>query len=261
MLGWLSGALLFPAYARAQTAAPKDSDYDGLTDAAEITVYHTDPLDPDTDKDGYLDATEVIAGTDPLDANDPLGITAAPNVTATPSSFPWYLTRAAAITAYILMFLIVALGEGMAAGYVYRFINPVRAWLVHKYMGIALGAALLVHIVSLLFDHFVEFNIIDILVPFASDYSPLFLSFGIIGFYVLLAVVASSLLVRLKLPYFWHNIHYFVYPLFILSLLHGIFTGTDSKVLAMQVTYYTTGLIFLGLLIHRLRLRQLRAKA
>lgn len=42
-----------------------DTDADGLTDRAEIQAYKTDPLNPDTDGDGYPDGEEVINGFDP----------------------------------------------------------------------------------------------------------------------------------------------------------------------------------------------------
>jgi len=44
-----------------------DSDADGLTDADETAIHHTNPLNPDTDADGLTDGTEVnISHTDPL---------------------------------------------------------------------------------------------------------------------------------------------------------------------------------------------------
>jgi hypothetical protein len=42
-----------------------DSDDDGLTDGMEDFVYHTNPLSADSDGDGASDAAEVSAGTDP----------------------------------------------------------------------------------------------------------------------------------------------------------------------------------------------------
>lgn len=48
----------------------RDSDEEGLTDADEISLYSTDPFDPDTDDGGITDFQEVLAGTDPLNAAD-----------------------------------------------------------------------------------------------------------------------------------------------------------------------------------------------
>lgn len=42
-----------------------DSDQDGLFDREEVKVYKTDPLNPDTDGDTYLDGAEVEAGYNP----------------------------------------------------------------------------------------------------------------------------------------------------------------------------------------------------
>jgi Bacterial TSP3 repeat len=38
-----------------------DSDSDGLTDIDELTIWHTDPFNPDTDGDGFSDGVEVWA--------------------------------------------------------------------------------------------------------------------------------------------------------------------------------------------------------
>jgi hypothetical protein len=46
-------------------ACDNDDDNDGLSDVDELNVYSTDPLDPDTDGDGFDDGTEVAAGSDP----------------------------------------------------------------------------------------------------------------------------------------------------------------------------------------------------
>jgi len=42
-----------------------DSDDDGLTDKDEVQIYNTNPLDPDTDGDTYLDGQEVKSGYNP----------------------------------------------------------------------------------------------------------------------------------------------------------------------------------------------------
>jgi hypothetical protein len=44
-----------------------DSDRDGVPDKDEIEIYYSDPLNPDTDGDGYNDGNEIKNGYSPLD--------------------------------------------------------------------------------------------------------------------------------------------------------------------------------------------------
>jgi hypothetical protein len=46
--------------------ADDDTDFDGLTDLEEVTVYQTSPLIADTDGDTFVDGIEVRGGYDPL---------------------------------------------------------------------------------------------------------------------------------------------------------------------------------------------------
>lgn len=46
-----------------------DSDQDGFLDGEEVHVYHTNPLNPDTDEDKLTDGMEPVFGTDPLNPN------------------------------------------------------------------------------------------------------------------------------------------------------------------------------------------------
>lgn len=170
------------------------------------------------------------------------------------SSLPWFVTRAAAITSYILLFFMIVMGESMASGRLYVFIPPIRAWLIHKYLAISFGVALLVHLISLLFDGFVSFGIWDVLIPFHSNYKAFPVALGVVGFYVVLIVMLSSLIARFQHSPWWRKLHFLVYPLFVLGLLHGLLTGTDSKNIFMLSFYAITGIIFCVLLFQRWKL-------
>jgi len=61
--------LLAPVKIFAQ-ADSTDSDQDGLSDYEEINIYFTNPKNPDTDGDGYLDGTEIKYNYDPNKAWD-----------------------------------------------------------------------------------------------------------------------------------------------------------------------------------------------
>ena len=77
-LPWTTGALAFAGLTGTLFALSEilenDSDGDGWTDAEEI-VAGTDPADAtdpwDSDGDGIADYLEFLDGTDPLDPNDP----------------------------------------------------------------------------------------------------------------------------------------------------------------------------------------------
>jgi len=193
------------------------------------------------------DNTQVVQPATQLAADNSL-------VQVVPSSLPWYITRAAAISAYFLLFLLVVMGESMASGVVYNFITPPRAWLIHKYLGISFGVALLTHMTALIFDNFVNFNLLDIFIPFHSAYNPIFLSFGIVGFYFTLIIILSSIISRFQTTQFWRTLHFLVYPLFVIGLIHGFMLGTDSRNIFILMLYATTGLIFIFLFVQRLRL-------
>ena len=62
----ISVANLWPDIGFFMLGTMLDSDGDGLTDAYEKLVSHTDPNNPDTDSDGISDGWEVALGLNPL---------------------------------------------------------------------------------------------------------------------------------------------------------------------------------------------------
>ncbi|MFA5886916.1 MAG: ferric reductase-like transmembrane domain-containing protein [Patescibacteria group bacterium] len=226
----------------------KDSDYDGLTDQGEIQIYKTNPQNPDSDSDSYLDGAEILAGTNPLDPNSPQIVSTTDlnlSKTSVPATslWPWFVARASGIVSYLLLFLLIVSGSGIKTSSLFRLVSPTTAWLNHRYLGIALTFSTLIHLGSLLTDNFLKFTVIDILVPFISSFKPLYLSLGIIGFYLFLAIIIFSIFYMNKLPKIWRVLHYLTYPAFIILFIHGYFIGTDTTTNLMQLIYLTTGII------------------
>ena len=62
----ISGIFLVHGSVFAQGVAERaDSDHDGLSDDEEVTIYHTLPLNPDTDGDTFFDGEEIAGGYSP----------------------------------------------------------------------------------------------------------------------------------------------------------------------------------------------------
>lgn len=139
----------------------------------------------------------------------------------------WYLTRASALIAWVLMTMSVLWGILLSTRVMRRIDNP--AWLqdLHRYLGGLTLLMVALHMVTLMLDGWLKFSITETLVPFATDFKPLAVALGIIAFYLLAAVQGTSLVMN-KLPRkFWKGLHYSSYVALLLVALHAGWTGTD----------------------------------
>jgi sulfoxide reductase heme-binding subunit YedZ len=179
------------------------------------------------------------------------------------TSWPWYVARASGLVAAIVLALLILSGVGLLTGLTYRWLEPLAAWRAHRSLGIALLVAVMVHIFTLLFDTFVGFSLLDLLIPFHSHYDQatiggwhpgaLYLTFGVIGLYVMLAIVVTSLLWINKKPRPWRLTHFLSYVLLGLVFFHGLFTGTDLKHGLVRFVWLVSGIVLLYALVQRLR--------
>lgn len=153
------------------------------------------------------------------------------------SSWPWYLTRASGLIAAAALVVLLLSGIGQISGQTFRLLDPLTAWASHRALGLTFGIAVLVHVGSLLFDHFVQFDFLQVLVPWASDYKPvtlfgmhlgsLYVALGVLSFYLVGIIIISSLLWVEKKPQTWKLIHLLSYLVIAMVFVHALFIGTD----------------------------------
>jgi sulfoxide reductase heme-binding subunit YedZ len=173
-------------------------------------------------------------------------------------SWPWYITRAAGIASLILLIIIVIFGIGLVTGYTYRLFSPLKAWMIHRALGIAFGVTVFIHVFSLLFDKFQSFNVYDVLIPFIYTYkggNRILLGFGIISLYLLIPILYTSIYNIQTKTKQWKLIHYFSYLMVPLIVLHSLFLGTD-----MQNTTFRYILLFAVLILVVAFIRRLANK-
>lgn len=142
------------------------------------------------------------------------------------SQFFWYSSRAAGTAAMVLASLSVAYGL-MAAGRLLpkRF---AASRVVHEALSLATIVLIVYHGLILVFDSFIGFSLVDLLVPFVSDYEPLWQSMGIVGGW-LLVILGLGYYVRARIGVNrWRALHRLTGVAWVLSLAHSLGEGTDA---------------------------------
>lgn len=172
----------------------------------------------------------------------------------------WYVIRAAGFTAAGLLFLLMLSGIGQVTGLTYKFLEPIKAWMVHKAMAFALAAAIFIHVFLLLFDSFKPFTLTQILVPFASHYTngsqlvvqgltSLAVGLGILAMYGTALVILTSLGWINSHKLLWKRTHYVSYFVVFAVFIHALGTGSDLKYGIFRAAWIAVGsLLIVGIL-------------
>ncbi len=145
-------------------------------------------------------------------------------------SLSWYLTRGSGAVALVLLTVSVVIGIAGAM----RLSAP--AWprfaieTVHRDVSLLVIVFLIIHIVTSVLDRFAPISLTAAVIPFISSYRPLWLGLGTLAFDLILALTITSL-ARRRLGYAsWRAVHWFAYASWPVAVLHGIGTGSDTKV-------------------------------
>ena len=163
----------------------------------------------------------------------------------------WLLTRSAGVGAYLMLYLAVAWGLLATTSLVTRRVSKRSSTAFHGFVASAGLALLALHLIGLLLDRFVRFDLLDLLVPFRATYRPFALALGIVAMFATVIVLATSWTRKLLRPAMWRTIHLLAVPAFTMALLHGLLAGSDSARPGMAILYWATGLSTLFLVIVR----------
>ncbi|HEY0389462.1 MAG TPA: hypothetical protein VGC71_13560 [Gaiellales bacterium] len=160
----------------------------------------------------------------------------------TSSPVDWYAARAAGIAAYVILTVVIALGLALSSRV------PGRRWAgwpmfavqdVHRTGGLFVGALIAVHVGTIAIDSFLPFSAVQLVVPFAAGYRPLWTGVGIAAAELLLALAVTNHY-RSRLPYrWWRGAHYANFAVWTAATVHGLGAGTDSSA-PWMVTIYAT---------------------
>ncbi|MEO8105203.1 MAG: hypothetical protein ABI602_02600 [Candidatus Saccharibacteria bacterium] len=178
------------------------------------------------------------------------------------TSWPWYVARGSGMIAAVALAILLLSGIGQVTGYTFKLLDPITAWATHRALGLAFGLAVIVHLVSLLFDHFVPFTIWQLLIPWLSPYKSLtiggvqlgsvYVALGVIAFYLVAIVIITSLLWVEKKPYLWKLLHLLSYVILLFVFIHALYLGTDLADGILRLLWLVLAAGIAGACLHRL---------
>lgn len=179
-------------------------------------------------------------------------------------SWPWYIIRAAGFVAAFLLLALMVSGIGQVTGLTYRFIEPIKAWMIHKAMGIALLVAVAIHMFFLFIDKYLPFSLPQLFIPLQSTYNngtslfgwaigSLAVTFGVLAMYGVVVIIASSLGWIDSRKKAWRWLHYVSYAVVILVFAHVLLAGSDVKYGTFRIAWVSLGLIIVLAILSRLR--------
>lgn len=177
----------------------------------------------------------------------------ATSLTGTDPKVYWYLSRATAFVSLSVLWLSMMLGLGITNKMARLWPGAPAAFAIHEYVSLLGLAFALFHALILLGDHYIDFTIAQIFVPFSTvDYRPTWTGIGQLAFYIWL-IVALSFYVRSSIGQkTWRLLHYLSFATYVMGLAHGLLGGTDATTNWAWWYYWISGGSLLFLLVHRI---------
>ena len=138
----------------------------------------------------------------------------------------WLLARATGYAAFAALALDVV--AGLLVSTKNRRVTRGALVDLHQWLSPLALALVLGHALVLLADGYIRFDLLDVLVPFASRYRPAAVGLGVLAGYLAVVVHASFALRKRLGTKRWRRLHYLSFVAFAAATLHAILAGTDA---------------------------------
>ena len=140
----------------------------------------------------------------------------------------WFAARGAGIVSLLMLTASVAFGlvtvaRFQAAGWP-RLFN----YEMHRRVSLLSTAFLATHVLAAVMDPYLRLGLGAALVPFASPWKPVPVALGVISMYLLVALIATSLLRRHLGQRAWRLVHWTSYLMWPLAFAHTLTAGSDA---------------------------------
>lgn len=160
--------------------------------------------------------------------------------------FWWYLSRSSGLVAWVILAASVLWGLLLSTKILQTRRRP--AWLLdlHRWLGALSVIFTGFHLLGLVADSYVEFGWRELFIPFASEWRPSAVAWGVVALYLLIAIQLSSLAMKRLPRRLWKAVHSTSFVLFFTAAMHGARAGTDATTIWYQVG---SGVVILAVLL------------
>jgi methionine sulfoxide reductase heme-binding subunit len=141
----------------------------------------------------------------------------------------WYISRATGVVALLLMTAVLLLGllvsrQGKLPGLPRFAVSG-----LHRNLSLIAVVFVVIHVLTAVFDGYVDIPVLSAIVPLSSPYERLWLALGAVSFDLSLAIVVTSLLRTRIGRRTWKGVHWLAYLSWPIAWLHSYGSASDMK--------------------------------
>jgi predicted ferric reductase len=173
-------------------------------------------------------------------------------IAETTKQLAWFVARSSGIVAWALVTASIVWGLAVSSRPTRRRGVHGRTLDLHQFLAVLSIVFTSVHVLSLVADNWVHFGWRELFVPMASTYRPGAVAWGIVGLYLLGAIVLTSWAMRWLPRRVWRSIHMTSLLLFAIATVHGLTAGTDGGNRAVQLVTLGGVALVIALLVFRI---------
>lgn len=178
------------------------------------------------------------------------GVGLASSASSTP--IPWYVSRASGIGAFLALTASMVLGLLVSTKAAEPSVPRIFSFELHGFVSVLALTLVAVHGGALLFDATFHYTVLQLAVPFTTEYAPFATGLGVIATWAM-AVVTASFWAKKKIGHqTWRRLHYASFGAYVLSFAHGMAAGSDTTNPFVYWMYAISAMAVAGLLALRI---------
>ena len=141
----------------------------------------------------------------------------------------WYLNRGTGTVTLVLFTATIVLGVLSLGGRPARGVPRFVTQALHRNLALLAFGLLVGHVLSAVIDEYVDIAWWHAFVPVGATYQPLWLGLGALALDLLGVLVVTSLFRHRLRHRTWRLLHQLAWPMWVLSIAHGVGMGTDLR--------------------------------